>query len=296
MAIRFKCGSCGKGYRVADRKAGRRGKCVECSSVLHVPDQAKPDSSAGDAEHTRGNSNKPSRPQCGNKPLKKPAALDREAAQTMLNGLTLLYASVCLWAVGGISLALSLVVSTNDLGVTASDSFFGPFLLTGAFVLFMLAQCVDLSGRMACWVAAGRGDVNGRGLLMASICLNIVSVCIALWPNSVRGVPFAAYLDGLVPVTAALLFVGFVGYLAARIRDSAAQELTINCLGFLGTGAIAYVVLPVMVRRPGMGTAFLAVCLMISTVLCYVRLLQTIMQSVKPFCLRQGRPPGASRM
>ncbi|MCP4169626.1 MAG: hypothetical protein GY758_02500 [Fuerstiella sp.] len=186
--------------------------------------------------------------------IKKPAALDREAAQTMLNGLTLLYASVCLWAVGGISLALSLVVSTNDLGVTASDSFFGPFLFTGAFVLFMLAQCVDLSGRMACWVAAGRGDVNGRGLLMASICLNIVSVCIALWPNSVRGVPFAAYLDGLVPVTAALLFVGFVGYLAARIRDSAAQELTINCLGFLGTGAIAYVVLPVMVRRPGMGT------------------------------------------
>lgn len=37
MTIRFKCHSCGAGYKVPNEKAGRKAKCVKCSAIIIVP-------------------------------------------------------------------------------------------------------------------------------------------------------------------------------------------------------------------------------------------------------------------
>jgi len=37
MTIRFKCHSCGAGYKVPNEKAGRKAKCVKCAAIIIVP-------------------------------------------------------------------------------------------------------------------------------------------------------------------------------------------------------------------------------------------------------------------
>ncbi len=110
---------------------------------------------------------------------------------------------------------------------------------------------------------------------------------------SIAGVPYAASFYGPAPVMTALLFVGFVRTLATRINDSAVRELKGFCLVLLGMSAIAFVLLPVMARRPGIGIALLSLCLLISTILSFIRLLQAISMTLCIGCgmSRSGRMP-----
>lgn len=38
MTITVECGNCGKAYEMADDKAGRKFRCRECETVIHVPE------------------------------------------------------------------------------------------------------------------------------------------------------------------------------------------------------------------------------------------------------------------
>ena len=36
--IEIKCSKCGKGFRVDDNKAGKKGKCPSCGTMIHIPE------------------------------------------------------------------------------------------------------------------------------------------------------------------------------------------------------------------------------------------------------------------
>ena len=41
--IRFQCHKCGRGFQIPAQKAGKKGRCPDCQTILVVPDDPKPE-------------------------------------------------------------------------------------------------------------------------------------------------------------------------------------------------------------------------------------------------------------